>query len=91
MVSALEKKIRDAINWTHVWSEDDAIPVVAEIFDGIVDALKRTPQFQAVPRDEIDLLLVDCRNRAEQDIGAIVDGTIVIEHVIGDIVEELAP
>ena len=42
----IEKKIRDAINWTTVWSEDDAIPVVAELFDGIAGALKQNSTIQ---------------------------------------------
>jgi hypothetical protein len=87
----IEKKIRAAINWTTVWSEDDAIPVVAELFDGIVNVLKRTPQFKDTPRDQIDLLLADCRDRAEQDIGDIVDSTINVEHAIRDITGGFAP
>jgi hypothetical protein len=86
----LETKIRQAIKWTSVWVEDDAIPVLGDIFDEIVAVLKHSPQFQNIPRDQIDLLLADCRNRAEQDIGGIVDGTILVEHVITDIVEGLA-
>ena len=41
-----EDKIRNAINFANVWRFDDAIPIVAEIFDRIVDALKRCAQFQ---------------------------------------------
>jgi len=60
---SLESKIRKAINWASVWTEDDAFPVVAEMFDDIVTVLKGTAQFKDTPRDQIDLLLADCRNR----------------------------
>jgi hypothetical protein len=30
--------------------------------------MRSNAQFRALPRDEIDLLLADCRNRAEQDM-----------------------
>jgi hypothetical protein len=91
MSNALENKIRSAINWNAVWREDDALPVVAEIFDDIVSVLKRTPEFNNTPRGQIDLLLADCRNKAEWEIGGIVDGTILVEDAINDIVEGLAP
>jgi hypothetical protein len=91
MADVLENKIRAAINWTTVWMEDDAVPVVGEIFDHVVGVLKQTPQFKDTPRDQLDLLLADCRNQAEQDIGDIVDGTIRVEEAISDIVEGLTP
>jgi hypothetical protein len=91
MSSSLENKIRAAINWNNVWAEDDAVPVVSDIFDVIVSVLKQTPQFKDTPRDQIDLLLADCRNRAEWEISGIVDGTIQVEAAISDIVEGLAP
>ena len=87
----IEKKIRAAIDWNAVWSEDDAVPVISEIFDDIVSVLKQTQQFKHVSRDQIDLLLADCRNRAEQDIGDIVDGTVQVENAISGIVEGLTP
>lgn len=90
-MNALENKIRDSINWGIVWAEADARPLVTEIFDQIVTVLKRTPQFKDSPRDQLDLLLADCRNKAEWDLGGVVDGTIVIEDMIHDIVEGLAP
>jgi hypothetical protein len=42
MSDVLENKIRNAINWDAVWAEDDALPVVAEIFDKIVSARLKT-------------------------------------------------
>ena len=36
MANTFKKKIRGAINWNAVWTEDDAVPVVSEIFDNIV-------------------------------------------------------
>jgi hypothetical protein len=91
MANTFKKKIRGAINWNAVWTEDDAVPVVSEIFDNIVSTLKQTPQFKDTPRDQIDLLLADCGNRAEWEIGGIVDGTVQVENAISDIVEGLAP
>jgi hypothetical protein len=91
MTDALENKIRNAIDWDSVWTEDDALPVLGEIFDDIVSVLKRIPQFKDTPRDQIDLLLADCRNRAESEIGDIVDGTIQVEEAISDLVEGLTP
>ena len=91
MTKALENKIRAAIDWNAVWTEDDAVPVVGEIFDLIVNTLKQTSQFKHATRDQIDLLLADCRNYAEWEIGGIVDGTIQVENAISNIVEGLAP
>ena len=90
MANTFKKKIRGAINWNAVWTED-AVPVVGEIFDLIVNTLKQTSQFKHATRDQIDLLLADCRNYAEWEIGGIVDGTIQVENAISNIVEGLAP
>jgi hypothetical protein len=90
IVKTLEEKIRDAINWYAVLRDDDAIEIVGVIFDDVAGALKQTPQFRDMPRDEIDLLLADSRNRAERDIGDMVDGAIQVESVIDDIVERFS-
>jgi hypothetical protein len=63
---------------------------MAEIFDTVVSVLKCSPQFRNVPRDQIDLLLADCRNNAEQEIGDIVDGSVNVEDLIDDIIEALS-
>jgi hypothetical protein len=67
-------------------TEDDALLVVDRIFADIVNVLKQTPQFQNTPRDQIDLLLADCRNRVEWEI----DGTIQVKTATVDIVEGFA-
>jgi hypothetical protein len=66
------------------------LETVTKIFDRIVDALKRCAQFQNASRDQIDLLLADCRNDAEQEIGGIVDGSVNVEDLIDDIIEALS-
>jgi len=91
MSNVFENKLRNAIDRSTLWIEDDALPVVALIFDDIVSALKQTRQFQDTSRDPIDLLLADCRTKAEWQIGGIVDGIIDVENVIRNILEGLEP
>lgn len=70
------------------------IPIVAEIFDGIVNTLKRDPRFAALTRNELDLLLAGVRVHAEQDLGELLDDKIDVAdavHNIADLLTDDAP
>ena len=85
----LTEKIWDAIDLDFVWTEQDAIDPVNQIFNDVVAALRRDPRFKNIPPSEFDLLLADTHRQAEQDVGWLLHDMIDVNDAVRSIVEGL--
>ena len=83
-------KVRSAMSEHLIWNAEDAVGLVNDIFDDVVDVLKGHARFADMSRDELDLLLADARTRAEQQLGDVLDGMIAVDQAVRDIEHALS-